>query len=681
MIPDVIRTILNYLSPHALIPYFRTHNISSNLLFRYNASPHKLLANHLNYIFDHFPNVILTGINCDDDITKITINACTNKVIKFETNCTSLELDTKCPIFGDNLHTKALTLRGRVDLSKLPLGLKSLTLQNFCCTHSIRDFSSLHSLLSITIIFSTEPIDPPYFPPTLKKISLTSCTQLKTIDNLPCSKLLSLSIHNCNKLWRIKNLPNTLTKFVATECPNLTNINSVLKCPNLHTLIIQDCPKLDHPTTYLHSNKLKHLEFQNCAKFWDMKNFLSANSINLRYVTLRNCGHMINLSFQNCPIHTCILHNCADNLNLSTSFQNCHTLHTLQITRCGSLSDPDLTLTKLPNLYTLDLDKFTIPSCFDFAFSHTPHTPHTLRFHRSPHSINIHNLGTIQTLKSLTITESPLTQYICELPPNLESLTILDCRNLKDITPHATNLHSIHLRTQATVDLRNCPILKYAILDECSINSISWFSLTQIQNLTLIKCNQIEQIILSSKTLQHITLNNCSTLKYLDELNGCHALISLTVTKCQNIQTIPYLNPYTQLQFIAFEYNPKLENISNLNTNPNIKAISLIGCNQLSELPPLNLCTNLEYINLDMCEHLNYISSLNKCVSLKYIIIGTSSAYVTSLICSNLQFLGCSGKKATTKWIKEKRTPPPYLRDFVSPKDELARQIKEKYTT
>lgn len=59
MIPDVLTIIATYLTPLQLLTSSIPHTIKLN----YNASEFKMTPSTINYIFNHFPNITITGIH------------------------------------------------------------------------------------------------------------------------------------------------------------------------------------------------------------------------------------------------------------------------------------------------------------------------------------------------------------------------------------------------------------------------------------------------------------------------------------------------------------------------------------------------------------------------------------------------------------------------------------------
>lgn len=60
MIPEIHTIVATYMDPLQLLS---THDILHIIKFSYNASEFVMTPSTINYIFDHFPNIIITGLN------------------------------------------------------------------------------------------------------------------------------------------------------------------------------------------------------------------------------------------------------------------------------------------------------------------------------------------------------------------------------------------------------------------------------------------------------------------------------------------------------------------------------------------------------------------------------------------------------------------------------------------
>ncbi|KAK6928782.1 hypothetical protein RJ641_004987 [Dillenia turbinata] len=284
--------------------------------------------------------------------------------------------------------------------------------------------------------------------------------------NSTASHLQSLVLRGCSDaIIRERNIEHaSLKSLYIGGISGLSSLPDEFLLPNVEKLTVSDCSELERLSNGLHMlASLEELWIWNCAKLaylelplmprilenqdCDVLRCLTEGS-NSTSLALSGLGHKV-LSIYGCPSLTSISGN--------QWFRN---IENLQITDCDSLeSFPSRQL-------STTLKSLSIHNCPKLE---------SVSEEMLIESTSLHNLCFVRYLKLKSLPEclhtlTDLTSlYVinCEgietfpdtgLPPNLQRLVILGCRNLRSLPNNMDDLTSLHNLT-----ISNCPLLATAL--------------------------------------------------------------------------------------------------------------------------------------------------------------------------------------------------------------------------
>ena len=266
--------ITAYLNPKQLLNFFTTHRIHPNTKFTYKTNK-SLAINEINYIFHHFPNVTLTGLNINDyDFYNKSLIIPSNKLTHCSTtistclhiiqrpthtlstfpSITSLHINAPRNIDLDIIHTypnlQILTSHTNHNLSfyNLP-NCKNLHTFKFHSEHNIIHathityLSACPNLIHLKLICH---INLSYS--TFTTLLCPNLRTLKLIDPLESPNHLTLNFLKCPNLRRL-----------TLQSKNSTDISALKFCPKLHTLTLKDCDITTPLSSLKECTKLRHL--------------------------------------------------------------------------------------------------------------------------------------------------------------------------------------------------------------------------------------------------------------------------------------------------------------------------------------------------------------------------------------------------------------------------------------
>lgn len=361
---DITKTIILYLDVEQIPPFFETYNLNPQMEFRYDMSFYKNNGNsyygfkldimstngsctkywdyqrlqytYAKYIFDKYPNVMLTGtcvkyvneslMHLSSHTKSLTLmnlkyrdfiippylnelkHLVMNRVKSLIFLNDILNLHYICINNGMNLEglTQCHNLQhlelDRCDLSVLPSltnKLRILKIKNCDNLVNISRLSTCRNMRKIMLIYCR----------ILKDVSsLGACTKLRRFNAKSCSLMDVSCLSNCEELlvfniWNsneITVLPimNLNIKYIrVSNCKNIVNYNTLSLYKNLDFLEIAyshhlvTMPKLE-------CAKLTTILLVGCDKLIDITGL--ASCVNLKYVVIRCCDLLQNLHGLTC---------------------------------------------------------------------------------------------------------------------------------------------------------------------------------------------------------------------------------------------------------------------------------------------------------------------------------------------------------------------------------------------
>lgn len=245
-IQDINNIIIIYLSPHQLLPFFTT-----NTKLHYDARHYCLHIKDANYIFNHFPNMIITGIHLNElyiDEPSISLTIFISKLIHISQTYNRTNTNSYLTPYNHN-HITSFTITNpcteNIETLSLFPKLNSLTLNHYGPYLDLDALKMIHNLHTLKLLFESEGIIFEY-----DIYDILKCKQLKYL------KLVG-SFTNNNMFISHQNLQ--IFKYIATNCE--TNTIFFTNCPNLKTIKISNSP-LSHinlaTTPNLHNFKLSN---------------------------------------------------------------------------------------------------------------------------------------------------------------------------------------------------------------------------------------------------------------------------------------------------------------------------------------------------------------------------------------------------------------------------------------
>ncbi|RVW26690.1 putative disease resistance RPP13-like protein 1 [Vitis vinifera] len=257
-------------------------------------------------------------------------------------------------------------------------------------------------------------------------------------QRLPCN-LKHLKIENCANLQR---LPNGLQRLTCLEelslqsCPKLESFPEMGLPPMLRSLVLQKCNTLKLLPHNYNSGFLEYLEIEHCPCLISFpEGELPAS---LKQLKIKDCANL-----QTLPEG--MMHH-----NSMVSNNSC-CLEVLEIRKCSSL--PSLPTGELPST----LKRLEIWDCRQFQ----PISEKMLHSNTALEHLSISNYPNMKILPGLLHSLTYLYIYGCQglvsfpergLPtPNLRDLYINNCENLKSLPHQMQNLLSLQ-----ELNIRNC---------------------------------------------------------------------------------------------------------------------------------------------------------------------------------------------------------------------------------
>eukprot|EP00261_Vitis_vinifera_P032029 XP_019073272.1 PREDICTED: putative disease resistance RPP13-like protein 1 [Vitis vinifera] len=274
----------------------------------------------------------------------------------------------------------------------------------------------------------------------LESIDIWQCHGLESLEEqrLPCN-LKHLKIENCANLQRLPNGLQSLTcleELSLQSCPKLESFPEMGLPPMLRSLVLQKCNTLKLLPHNYNSGFLEYLEIEHCPCLISFpEGELPAS---LKQLKIKDCANL-----QTLPEG--MMHH-----NSMVSNNSC-CLEVLEIRKCSSL--PSLPTGELPST----LKRLEIWDCRQFQ----PISEKMLHSNTALEHLSISNYPNMKILPGFLHSLTYLYMYGCQglvsfpergLPtPNLRDLYINNCENLKSLPHQMQNLLSLQ-----ELNIRNC---------------------------------------------------------------------------------------------------------------------------------------------------------------------------------------------------------------------------------
>ncbi|XP_022761326.1 putative disease resistance protein RGA3 [Durio zibethinus] len=423
------------------------------------------------------------------------------------------------------------------------------------------------------------------------------------------NNLMELELINCNRckilptLGHLQNLKNLILRKVES----LICINSEFYCnnsspglddsitlfPALKKFTMDDMTKLEEWVTISTTVMFPSLEELNIWRCPMLKSVpITRQSSFLRKLHIEQCDELRSIG--------------AELLFAS----NWNRLNELTIKSCSKLSSiPVLNNSPVVSLEVSDcgeLENVSIMGQCSYL--------EKLRVHRCGNLISMgYGLSTSTRLQELTIEGCQNLRSVPYLDgfSSLLSIKFLQCSRLEvfGIMGLFSSLEKLHI--QGSPELRN-------IGDGLS-------SSTCLKELSLEFCSSLSTIpnLEGFASLESLELVGCSKLESVPLMGRCSALQNLHIEECENLINIGNgLSSSTGLKEIFIRLCPKLSFIPSLEGFCSLESVQVFGCNELERFLIMGQCSSLQSFRIVGCKKLSNIGdSLSTSTSLKHLIL------------------------------------------------------------
>lgn len=397
---DITQLIISYLKPERLLPFF-INNISLHTKFRHQC--HDSL-NKYDFVYQHFPNVIHTGIT----------------------------------LLSPDKHEKYCYIKRTWGTTKDDWAHKFPNLKSITLSCHFNNINMFHN-----------------FSPNILHITLHDCPNLTNISSLSqCSKLRTLQIRFCRNIQHLPFLSPKLKSITIYSCFNINNITTLHICTNLRSITIYT-----YGSSFSAPIDLSPLK--SCIKLKHIKllgnSFINTNFITkltkLKYLSMSGSPpilppNLTSLHISNSPIkNTSLLKSC---INLKyLKFVACHSLIDFSHLQLPTLRTLNLTFCKFTQLLNIGL----CPSLHTLSLRETEPLKTLKGFSNFP-SLKHLDLSCCEWLSTLNGLEKCL---------QLETINLNTCHALRDVTTlkSCIHLHTIYMYNPLTPNyfFANCNII------------------------------------------------------------------------------------------------------------------------------------------------------------------------------------------------------------------------------
>ena len=374
-------------------------------------------------------------------------------------------------------------------------------------------------------------------PPMLRHLSVASCGNLKGLpQNYNLCALESLMIFTCPSLRCFPNgeIPTTLKQL------------RILGCENLESLP-EGMGMMRHNSNSNSTCSLEYLEIKGCPS---LKSFSTATGefvlpSTLKQLIIDGCSNLESMSENMCPNNTALeFLRLWEYPNLRTLPQCLNSLKQLSIWDCKGLECFPSRGLSTPNLTLLHIDK-----CQNLEYM----------------SSEMRNL---KSLEDLGLRHCPGVKSFSEgdLPPNLTSLEVGWCKNLK--TPISEwGLQSLTSLSSLTIDGMFRDMVSFSddkYLRPSSLTALTISGMPSLTSLTLPKLHSLTSLEVSE-------MESLASLP----LPKLDSLTSLEVRKMKSLPSLPLQN-LTSLQSLRISYCPKLHSLGLLPST--LENLEILDC-------------------------------------------------------------------------------------------------------
>lgn len=320
--------------------------------------------------------------------------------------------------------------------------------------------------------------------------------------------------------------------------------------------------------------RMKTLEVRDCDKLHDLNSLAPLNR--LEALSIFGCAQLQALSLPTGLIR----------------------LKKLKVGRCEALKTADLS------------------ACHQLA---------TLELSDCP-ELELDGLGTLDTLTRLTLSRLPAMTSMDFARPlkaledlranhitNVDVDALTELTRLKRLALHGHNLHNMdalrHCTQLETLTLSGCPELKsVAGLSGCE----------RLSHVTIRGATQLKKLdgLQNKRLLTHLNLEGCG-LNFIDELEGCAALLEIDLTNNAQLLHLDGLKGCGRLRQVTAEGCHSLTNVDGLAHAKTLTTLQLNHCRSLAHLEGLRDHAALETLSLRDCISLRDLFGLKGCLNLK----------------------------------------------------------------
>ncbi|CAK9161930.1 unnamed protein product [Ilex paraguariensis] len=409
--------------------------------------------------------------------------------------------------------------------------------------------------------------------PSLRKLEIENCrevvlesfSELTTLTSLKIQKILGLThrhkeflqflvslqvleIGSCAtlvSLWENGITPRDLfrlQRLYIWGCPQLVYLvedDQMLPC-NLECLEVYTCDRLERLPNGLKDNKsLKELRIRHCPK---LESFPDANlPPMLRSLEIGECSALV--SVPNCISHLeeLELYDCVSLASMPTDTLP-STLRILRISNCGNLESVTDTIEQnkghWPNLESLSVSTlnfecylaYQIGQSFPRSGFLTPNL-RRLSIRKCANLFSVANqIESLTSLEELRISDCQSLESFPNgnLPPNLKTVYISNCENLKPLSEWG--LHRLYSLQRFEMNGVYPELLSFP--GKCVFPAaLTFLRIGKITNL-----NSLSMGLQNLTSLKHLEIYNCPNLRSLPNERTLATLSSLTIRDCPLIK-------------------------------------------------------------------------------------------------------------------------------------------------
>ncbi|XP_042475546.1 disease resistance protein RUN1-like [Macadamia integrifolia] len=424
-----------------------------------------------------------------------------------------------------------------------------------------------------------------------------------------------LNLSHCNQLYRTPDLSGNkqLEVLLLEKCGKLTTIDaSIGHLKRLVILNMRGCTSLMHlPTSICELSSLKMLDIRNAiiSQLPEALGRLEAlTELYVNYSVTRlpsSIRHLRNLKI------------------LSSDFEFFNTFHRLLDFYFKGVSHMELEMDLPdlpPSLKYLDVSTCkmrSLPRLSNLTNLEVLHLCDCQKLVEIPTTINA-----LTRLNSLHLKHCPLLQCISHLPSSLKSLSVYNCKNVREISGFS-----------------NMRMLVKLFLDHCKrlVKVGSLEGLVSLQQFEIENCHALRKLpkLWGLKNLWHLKFER-DGLSEIEGLEGLYSLECLIIKRCQLLRRIPNLSDSKNLVDIQIQYCYELFEIGGLKGLDSLETLSVSYCPSLRKI---QLPKKLYELEIFECGKLSKIEGLEDLESLTRFLLHSCESIIRLPDLSNLKTL------------------------------------------